>query len=56
MDSIEKIVYINLLHREDRKKEIQEEFQKYDYSNICLLYYSLVKTKRLVQTVIETYA
>lgn len=31
MNQIDKIVYINLKHREDRMKEIHEEFEKYDF-------------------------
>jgi glycosyl transferase family 25 len=31
MNHIDKIVYINLKHREDRRRDIYEEFEKYDF-------------------------
>ncbi len=31
MENIDKIIYINLDHRTDRRKEIEEEFEKYNF-------------------------
>jgi glycosyl transferase family 25 len=44
MEHIDKIVFINLLKREDRRREIYEEFEKYNFPKEKILRFEAIET------------
>ncbi len=46
MENIDKIIYINLDYRTDRKKEIEEEFEKYNFPKDKIIRFSGILEKK----------